>query len=119
MWFCSVSRTKVIDDESDYFASNSKWLSKSDRTALKKREAELRAKRHASRKDRKITLDFAGRRVIDEDDGPALMYNENDEVVQQVHHGARPKQSLGDSAAQGEITNPSIEQLPPKVGEQA
>ncbi|XP_064608774.1 activating signal cointegrator 1-like isoform X2 [Liolophura sinensis] len=110
----SVSRTKVIDDESDYFASNSKWLSKSDRAALKKREAELRSKRHASRKDRKITLDFAGRRVIDVDDSSSLMYNEDDEVVQQVHYGARPKQALKESAAQGEIMNPTIEQLPPK-----
>ncbi|XP_067003782.2 activating signal cointegrator 1 [Anabrus simplex] len=62
----SEKRTKVIDDESDYFAINSVWLSKAEREKLKHREEEIQAKRHASRLDRKVTLDFAGRQVIEE-----------------------------------------------------
>lgn len=63
----SVRRTQVLDDESDYFATDSnQWLSPSEREKLRKKEEELREIRHASRRDRKITLDFAGRRVIEE-----------------------------------------------------
>ena len=62
---CSVKRTHVIDDESDYFSVDDRWLSKADKEKLRKREEELRAQRHASRKDRKITLDFAGRKVVE------------------------------------------------------
>lgn len=64
---CSVKRTQVLDDESDYFATESnQWLSTAERDKLRKKEEELRELRHASRKDRKITLDFAGRQVLDE-----------------------------------------------------
>ena len=55
----------MIDDESDYFSVDDRWLSKADKEKLKKREEELRAQRHTSRKDRKITLDFAGRKVVE------------------------------------------------------
>lgn len=63
----SAQRTKVIDDESDYYQSNSVWLSKSEREKLKKREDEIQAQKHKSRLDRKVTLDFAGREIVDED----------------------------------------------------
>ncbi len=62
---CSVKRTQVIDDESDYFNADDRWLNAADKEKLRKREEELRAQRHASRRDRKVTLDFAGRRVIE------------------------------------------------------
>ena len=53
--FYSVRRTQVIDDECDYFSTDSnQWLNKEDREALRKREEELRAARFASRKDRKV-----------------------------------------------------------------
>ena len=57
----STRRTKVIDDESDYYATESKWLSKTEREQLQKKKDALHARMHASRKDRKITFDFAGR----------------------------------------------------------
>jgi len=57
---CSERRTKVIDDESDYFTLNSVWLSKAEREKLQQRAEELQARRHASRLDRRVTLDFAG-----------------------------------------------------------
>lgn len=67
---CSAKRTRVIDDESDYFATDSnQWLSSQQRSVLRSKDAALRAKRHASRygRSQQVTLDFAGRRVIDED----------------------------------------------------
>lgn len=93
----SVRRTQVIDDEADYFSTDSnQWLSKDDRELLRKREEELRSQRHVSRKDRKITLDFAGRQVIEEDPSKTVnMYDVNDEIVQQVNFGARPKEKHG------------------------
>uniref|UniRef100_A0A182JMU5 ASCH domain-containing protein n=1 Tax=Anopheles atroparvus TaxID=41427 RepID=A0A182JMU5_ANOAO len=67
----SEKRTTVIDDEADYFKTNSVWLSDSERQKLEALEAELREKRHASRLSRKVTLDFTGRQVIDEPQLPA------------------------------------------------
>lgn len=65
----------MLDDESDYFAAETnQWLSPSERDKLKKKEEELRELRHASRKDRKITLDFAGRQVIDEGNNLQVYY---------------------------------------------
>ena len=56
----SEKRTHVIDDESDYFSTDTKWLNPAQREAVEKRQDELRALKYASRKDRKITFDFAG-----------------------------------------------------------
>ena len=72
----SVRRTQVLDDESDYFATESnQWLSPGERDKLRRKEEELREMRHASRKDRKITLDFAGRQVVDEGNNLNEYYN--------------------------------------------
>ena len=59
--FCSARRTKVIDDESDYYASDNKWLSIEERERLQKKRDAMHAKRHASRRDKTITFDFAGK----------------------------------------------------------
>ncbi|XP_012253283.2 activating signal cointegrator 1 [Athalia rosae] len=64
----SARRTEVIDDESDYYQTNSVWLSKTEREKLEQHENEMRAKKHGSRLNRKVTLDFAGREIIDEAD---------------------------------------------------
>ena len=76
-----VRRTKVIDDECDYFASDTnRWLSKKERDALKKKEEELREKRYGSRRQMKVTLDFAGRKVLDENE-PEVDYNSDTAVL--------------------------------------
>lgn len=62
----SEKRTTVIDDESDYFKTNSVWLSDTERAKLKRLEDEMQAKKHASRRSQKITIDFAGRQVTEE-----------------------------------------------------
>ncbi|XP_041362794.1 activating signal cointegrator 1-like [Gigantopelta aegis] len=113
----SVSRTKVIDDEADYFAADSnRWLSAKEKDALNKREAQLRKERHGSRRDRKLTFDFAGRQIIEaESDAGRNMYDINDDVIQQVYYGAqstetsRAPQRGGDS----DIVNPNIVQAAP------
>ena len=112
----------MIDDESDYFSVDSKWLSKADREALRKREEELRSQRHASRKDRKVTLDFAGRRVIEvENDAGVNMYDVNDEVIQQVHFGAKAKTSVANNSSNpvssdsDYLVNPNIVVQAPQV----
>lgn len=79
----SERRTKVIDDESDYFTVNSVWLSKAEREKLQQRAEELQARRHASVLDRRVTLDFAGRQVVVEDE-PHLLYDEEDSVLKEI-----------------------------------
>lgn len=60
--FDSEHRTRVIDDESDYFnADGNKWLNPKQRDALRTKERELRESRHGSRRAMKVTLDFAGK----------------------------------------------------------
>ncbi|XP_048733687.2 activating signal cointegrator 1-like [Ostrea edulis] len=105
----SVRRTQVIDDESDYFSTDNRWLSNTERTKLKKREEELRAQRHGSRKDRKVTLDFAGRRVVEDNDSAGRnMYDVNDDVIQEIYFGAKPKVNSSQQENLADLVNPSI-----------
>jgi len=63
----SEHRTRVIDDESDYFKSDAnRWLDPKQKEMLRAREQELREKRHGPKKGIKVTLDFAGRQLIEE-----------------------------------------------------
>ncbi|KAK3743126.1 hypothetical protein RRG08_063984 [Elysia crispata] len=106
----SVRRTQVIDDECDYYATDAnRWLSHDDREKLRLREDELRKARHGSRRDRKITFDFAGRQILDADDDSARqMYNKEDTVIQQVHYGKSHQQE-----SSAPLVNP-IYTSPPK-----
>lgn len=58
----------MIDDEADYFAADNRWLSKKQRDAVARRDNELRDKRFASRLDKKFTIDFAGRKLVESDE---------------------------------------------------
>ncbi|KAJ7410994.1 Activating signal cointegrator 1 [Willisornis vidua] len=88
----SVRRTQVIDDESDYFATDSnQWLSKQEREALQKREQELRELRHASRLAKKITIDFAGRQILEEDNSMAEYHSKLDETIEAINRGGLSK----------------------------
>uniref|UniRef100_A0AAX7THA8 Zinc finger C2HC5-type domain-containing protein n=1 Tax=Astatotilapia calliptera TaxID=8154 RepID=A0AAX7THA8_ASTCA len=92
----SIRRTQVLDDESDYFATESnQWLSPNEREKLKKKEEELRELRHASRKDRKITLDFAGRQVIEEGNNLNEYYNKLDETLKAMSNESVSKSPIG------------------------
>ncbi|XP_017334264.1 activating signal cointegrator 1 [Ictalurus punctatus] len=115
----SVRRTQVLDDESDYFAADSnQWLSPVERETLRKRAEELRELRHASHKDRKITLDFAGRRVLEEGENLTQYYNKYDETVKAINTGTLI-QTPKSSAPAGrqhlrELVNPNIQQAAPQ-----
>ncbi|XP_027513630.1 activating signal cointegrator 1 isoform X1 [Corapipo altera] len=114
----SVRRTQVIDDESDYFATDSnQWLSKQEREALQKREQELRELRHASRLARKITIDFAGRQILEEDNSMAEYHSKLDETIEAINRGALSEPG-GNSEAKamlnsGVLVNPRLLQPAP------
>ena len=57
----------MLDDDRDYFSVDAtSWHSAGEREALQKREEEIREKRHGSRRNKAFTLDFAGRRVLED-----------------------------------------------------
>ena len=59
----------MIDDQSDYFAvEGNQWLSEKQREAYRKKEEELRTARHSIRRNQTVTLDFAGRQVVEENE---------------------------------------------------
>ncbi|XP_053933951.1 activating signal cointegrator 1 isoform X2 [Cuculus canorus] len=95
----SVRRTQVIDDESDYFATDSnQWLSKQEREALQKREQELRELRHASRLTRKITIDFTGRQILEEDSAMAEYHSKLDETIKAINSGTLSQPAVSPEA---------------------
>ena len=52
-----AQRTKVIDDESDYYAADTNiWLSEKERMRMQKKEQEMREKRHGSRLNKKASF---------------------------------------------------------------
>ncbi|NXB36665.1 TRIP4 protein, partial [Eulacestoma nigropectus] len=114
----SVRRTQVIDDESDYFATDSnQWLSKQEREALQKREQELQELRHASRLAKKITIDFAGRQILEEDNNMAEYHSKLDETIEAMSCGAlnEPAESSRAEMASnsGVLVNPCLLQPAP------
>ncbi|KAM6257300.1 activating signal cointegrator 1 [Porphyrio hochstetteri] len=114
----SVRRTQVIDDESDYFATDSnQWLSKQEREALQKREQELRELRHASRLARKITIDFAGRQILEEDTSMAEYHSKLDETIEAITCGTLDKPAGSPeektTLSSGVLVNPRLLQPAP------
>ena len=64
---CSAQRTHVLDDERDFFnVDATSWKSPQEKAALVQREEELREKKFGSRRNRAVTLDIAGRKVVEE-----------------------------------------------------
>ncbi|XP_075432105.1 activating signal cointegrator 1 isoform X2 [Ascaphus truei] len=112
----SVRRTHVIDDESDYFATDSnQWLSPVERESVRRKEEELQELRHASRLSRKVTIDFAGRRVLEEGGDLADYHKRLDETIQALHSGTVVKPSRGPMGTSEDsyLVNPSLLQPPP------
>ncbi|XP_063113028.1 activating signal cointegrator 1 isoform X3 [Cavia porcellus] len=115
----SIRRTQVIDDESDYFASDSnQWLSKIERETLQKREQELRELRHASRLSKKITIDFAGRKILEDKNPLAEYHSRLDETIQAIANGTlnEPLMRSDRSSEEplGVLVNPNLYQAPPQ-----
>ncbi|XP_063782427.1 activating signal cointegrator 1 isoform X2 [Pseudophryne corroboree] len=112
----SVRRTHVIDDESDYFSTDSnQWLSQTEREVLRKKEQELQELRHTSRLTRKVTIDFAGRKVV-EDGGDLVEYHKRfEEAVQAINSGTvvKPLKNSGETGSDSYLLNPSLLLAPP------
>lgn len=90
----SARRTKVIDDQADYFSAGSKWLSKKQRSVAKRKEDDLAAMKHQSRLHRKYVLDFAGREVREHvPDNGFLPEDELDEILD-ADSGAAEEQGM-------------------------
>ncbi|KAJ2948373.1 hypothetical protein O0L34_g7610 [Tuta absoluta] len=62
----SEKRTQVVDDDCDYFNTNSVWLSQTEKEKLEEYQTELQQKKHESRRNKKMTFDFAGRQIVEE-----------------------------------------------------
>lgn len=77
----SEKRTTVIDDELDYFEENSVWHSDEQRATFERMKQEMHDRKHASRINRKIKVDFAGREI---DDDITLSAEYEREVVKKV-----------------------------------
>ena len=107
----SAKRTQVIDDESDYFSTdNNQWLNTTEKQALSKREEELRSLKYASRRDRQITFDFAGRRIIEEDSSAVNLYNADDSIVQKVNFSSpTQQQAFSEDDFKVDLVHPSLE----------
>ncbi|GJQ66263.1 hypothetical protein Trydic_g4314 [Trypoxylus dichotomus] len=62
-------KSKVYDDQNDYFDINSKWTSEAENAKLRKKHGSIYSSMHRSKRDMKIALDFASRTVaLDNDD---------------------------------------------------
>ncbi|CAN2391531.1 Thyroid hormone receptor interactor 4, partial [Pristimantis euphronides] len=112
----SERRTHVIDDESDYFSTDSnQWLSQAERETLCKKEQELQELRHATRLSRKVTIDFAGRKVIEEAGNLIEYHKRFDEVVHAVSSGtlAKPMRSSREITHDSPLLNPALTFPPP------
>ncbi|XP_028812545.1 activating signal cointegrator 1 isoform X2 [Denticeps clupeoides] len=111
----SVCRTQVLDDEADYFATHSnQWLSPTERAALHRREEELHELRHTSRKERRITLDFAGRQVLEDGQNQKQYYSRLDETVQAISTGSLVQTNKREDSYLRELLNPNIMQAAPQ-----
>merc|ERR1711962_1366001 len=95
----SEKRTKVIDDESDYFSVDAyKWMTDDQKKKYKAKEEEINAKKHTSRLDRKITFDFAGRRVVEDLSHKQEVFDEHEFL-----------QSMKNGASDVDIVNPALD----------
>lgn len=103
--FYSAKRTTVIDDECDYFESNSVWLSDTERQKLQQKEEEIAARKHSSRIGKKVTLDFAGREVIEED---GFDYNSVEAFLESVKDSSNGAYSYTDICSDLDFPRPQV-----------
>jgi len=73
----SSNRNTVLDDQEDYYDLNS-WMTPEERQRAKKKHEEAEKQKKESKN--KITIDFAGRRVISEDES----FNFKEEMLKEI-----------------------------------
>ncbi|XP_059486166.1 activating signal cointegrator 1 isoform X2 [Neocloeon triangulifer] len=79
--------TRVIDDQKDFFATST-WQSEKERSHIQKKEQELMGQRYGSRRDKKFTLDFSGRRVVEDEIVEEQFNPEDDPILKQIRDDA-------------------------------
>uniref|UniRef100_A0A2H1VUL3 SFRICE_003987 n=1 Tax=Spodoptera frugiperda TaxID=7108 RepID=A0A2H1VUL3_SPOFR len=77
----SERRTRVTDDDSDYFNANSVWLNATEKEKLEKYQQSLHEKKHGSRLNKKMTFDFAGRQIVEDN---TIDYEPDEEQIRQM-----------------------------------
>ncbi|CAH2042631.1 unnamed protein product, partial [Iphiclides podalirius] len=80
----SERRTRVTDDDSDYFSAGSVWLNPAEKRRLEEYQKTLHEKKHASRLTTKLTFDFAGRQVVEDN---TIDYDVDEEKVRKMANG--------------------------------
>lgn len=81
----SERRTKVTDDDSDYFNAGSVWLSATEKDKLEKYQQSLHEKKHASRLSKKMTFDFGGRQIVEDN----TIEDVDEEEIRRITSGNR------------------------------
>ncbi|XP_054278390.1 activating signal cointegrator 1-like [Macrosteles quadrilineatus] len=109
----SEKRTRIIDDESDYFSTNSVWLSAAEREKLKKKEEEVYARKHQSRREQTLTLDLGLRKMIETKPQTDFDLNELDDVLRDISSSVNNSQT---GYCETDNTDPTIN-LHPKYDE--
>ena len=79
----SEKRTRVFDDESDYFDSNSRWISKENREILQSKEMELKEKKY-DRRNNVVKVDLLGRKIVVDETNVAGVYDPDDPIVKAI-----------------------------------
>ncbi|XP_050682626.1 activating signal cointegrator 1 isoform X2 [Leptidea sinapis] len=87
----SERRTRVTDDDSDYFSAGSVWLSAEERQKLDKYQQSLHDKKHASRLYKKMTFDFAGRQVIEDN---STEHDVDEAKIREITRGEQPQSTM-------------------------
>lgn len=95
----SAARTRVLDDQADYFTdSTSSWLSPEERAAAAKAAAAREAERNSRSKGMRVALDFAGRSVVVRDELSEKEAATRD-ALKALAFGAAPGAQLSPSSA--------------------
>ena len=87
----SISRTSVIDDESDYYQSTNNWMTKEEREKWKKLEASIQHSKHKSRLEHKLSVDMYGNVIEENDDPMELYFNMNSiQSIENTNYDVKP-----------------------------
>lgn len=80
----SALRTKIVDDDIDYFSidkiKDNKWISQDQKKVLLKKAENLKNKQDAAKSNRVIGIDFINRKIIDADKMNTQFDSEVDEL---------------------------------------
>ena len=78
----SEKRTKVFDDQNDYFDSGSRWVSKDQRESLQALEQEIKEKKYS--RSNQMTIDILGRQIVSDDKNDHNIYNPDDPLLKEI-----------------------------------